>query len=79
MILRDGYKSSARVCVESVGEEENGWKSVWDFEPSQIMVVKANIGASVNDLPNLSTRMGGEKNKLFEPNGIAFTSRECPS
>ncbi|GBM91744.1 hypothetical protein AVEN_270820-1 [Araneus ventricosus] len=33
----------------------NAWVSVWNFEPSQTRYFKTNFGASVNDLPNLST------------------------
>ncbi|GBM69526.1 hypothetical protein AVEN_1724-1 [Araneus ventricosus] len=49
MILRNGDKSS--VCVESVGEEESVWESVWDFKLSETRVLKTNFGAFMNDLP----------------------------
>ncbi|GBN46792.1 hypothetical protein AVEN_198950-1 [Araneus ventricosus] len=56
------------------------WESVWNLQPSQTRVLKTRFGASVSDLPYLSTSMGGGKNgPLFGQNGIALTSRECPA
>ncbi|GBM12098.1 hypothetical protein AVEN_19078-1, partial [Araneus ventricosus] len=39
-----------------------GWEEFCDFEPC----LKTNFGTSVNDVPNLSTLMGGKKDRSWD-------------
>ncbi|GBM33427.1 hypothetical protein AVEN_55762-1 [Araneus ventricosus] len=55
-----------------MGEEKFGWEEFCDFEPC----LKTNFGASVNVLPNFSTKMSGIQTSCW--NQWLSLSCECP-
>ncbi|GBN87501.1 hypothetical protein AVEN_201352-1 [Araneus ventricosus] len=55
-------KLEMKLEIPRVGEEDDGWEEVCDFEPC----LKTNFGTSMNALPNFSIKMSGIQTSCWD-------------